>query len=619
VSLMSRLEVFVDSFISNLPDVLRKLRVEEDEQRQLSQSHEHDLNLERFLIIIAYAYENRPEAAMTFWSDPDSNLAGFMHWASRRASTPLVTAFCEMLQSISENEYCATAAHEFLLDEGHHASGKMRKSLSLTWSQIFRELQFFSNKIREKPAPPPTTFRPGKPSSSIVETEPESAMMLECYLRLITKLATVSETVRQFLIKESQFQLVEVLYQLAGSQIPPRLRACTFWTLRALMTRKSQEEVHYMWAYLDSWAHGNFNYPSVTAHHKLVQQHPVAIPIERVLEEMSNGFEEPYALVLFLSQLVTPAEDAGLLNDSLPFPENLGSAHRMPGIDAYVDYVVGLILGSKSAELPDINQQRMLRLSCLEFMLTCLESFNENLIAFASETNLAIDSAMAASDLAAYVRLHPFARVMEWILNDKVIKAVIDTIHQPASEVGNASPGSPLIMGILRSIEVISKALTLQPTFLDIVRPMVRKQKGARNDLLATQQLYSSLEDGLGVHLNLVVDLGVYCGLGHPDLTLACLQLLERLSGSSRIMSEWSPSPGNRSHRNKAIVAMEADGEHDAISRSFASDLLSPLDFGNEEDSPSYLIPFFSQVYGSLQKHHLLRTFFSDSSVASTV
>ena len=144
---MLQLEVFVDGFISNLPDVLRKLRVEEDEQRQSSQTHEQDLDLERFLLVIAYAYEGRPDAAMNFWSDPDSNLAGFMHWASRRASTPLVTAFCEMLQAISENEECASAAHEFLMDEGHHSSGKMRKSQSLTWAQIFRELDFFSAEI----------------------------------------------------------------------------------------------------------------------------------------------------------------------------------------------------------------------------------------------------------------------------------------------------------------------------------------------------------------------------------------------------------------------------------------------------------------------------------------
>ena len=65
--LMGHLEDFIDAFITNLPNVLRRLRIDEDEQRQLSQSHEHDLNLERFLIIIAYSYEGRPVAGANFW------------------------------------------------------------------------------------------------------------------------------------------------------------------------------------------------------------------------------------------------------------------------------------------------------------------------------------------------------------------------------------------------------------------------------------------------------------------------------------------------------------------------------------------------------------------------
>ena len=117
-------------------------------------------------------------------------------------------------------------------DEGAHGSGKLRRSLSLTWSQIFKELVFFSEKIREKPAPTPTTFRPGKPNPAQAEAEPESAMMLECYLRLMTKLATESETARLYLLQDD-VGLVDVLFQLASRQIPPRLRACTFWALGA--------------------------------------------------------------------------------------------------------------------------------------------------------------------------------------------------------------------------------------------------------------------------------------------------------------------------------------------------------------------------------------------------
>ena len=583
--LMSQVEVFVDAFISNLPDVLRKLRIEEDEQRQLSQAHEQDLDLERFLLIISYSYEGRPDAAATFWSDPDSNLAGFMHWASRRASTPLVTAFCEMLQAIAGNDDCATAAHEFLLDDGHQSSGKMRRSQSLTWTQIFRELDFFSEKIRQKPATTQTSkFRSGKPANEYVETEPESAMMLECYLRLMTKLSSESEIARLFLLQNSNYNLVDMLFELASSPIPSRLRGCVFTALKALMARKTMQESHTMWTCLETWITGG--YTGTTAGALRQTQAAPLVSMDRILDEISTGFEDPEAFIQLLLALVSPAIDSSPLNDSLPFPESLGSASRSPGVEVYVDFVMGLVFANKVQDLQDKHQTRVLRLSCLDFMLTCLATFNEDLIVIANETSIMIDSVISATDLATYVRTHPFARVMEWMFNDKVMTALFNTIHQDPVDVGNAAPDSPLILGILRAVEVVSKVLDMEPTYLDLVRPLIKMQPGKRQPV--ANAAYASFQDGLVTRLNLVVDLGNYCGIGHPELTLACLKLLEKMSSSSKIVTTWSGTSGG-SRRNKAIVAMEANGEHESISRSFVSELISPLEAGRESESANYM------------------------------
>lgn len=581
---MSQLELFIDAFITNLPDVLRKLRVEEDEQRQLSQAHEQDLDLERFILIIAYAYERRPDVAAAFWSDPDSNLAGFMHWASRRASTPLVAAFCEMLQAISENDECATAAHEFLLDEGHHSSGKMRRAQSLTWTQIFRELDFFSDKIKQKPTATPTTrYRSMKPSTDIVETEPESAMMLECYLRLMTKLSAESETTRQFLLQNPDYNLVDTLFDLASSQIPSRLRGCIFMALKALMARKTSNEGNLMWLCVDNFSTGGYTLPPAHATGSLRQREPQPlISIERILDEMSNGFDEPEAFTKLLLALVSPAVDSSPLNDSLPFGDSL----RTSGIEAYIDFVVGLVFATKSQDLQDVHQMRVLRLSCLEFMLTCLTTFNEDLIIMANNTNLVIDSSIATSDLATYVKRHPFSRVMEWMYNDKVMTTLFNVVHQEPMEVGNAAPDSPLILGILRAVELISRVMDLETTYIDLVRPLIRKDAPQRQPVANAP--YASFEDGLMTRLNLVVDLGNYCGIGHPELTLSCLQLLGKMSSSSRIAAEWSGS-ARSGHRNRAVVAMEANGEHESISRAFISELQAPLEAGREADSASYI------------------------------
>ncbi|KAG6004520.1 hypothetical protein E4U21_001018 [Claviceps maximensis] len=588
--LMSQIEVFVDAFISNLPDVLRKLRVEEDEQRQLSQAHEQDLDLERFLLVIAYSYEGRPEAAANFWSDPESNLAGFMHWASRRASTPLVTAFCEMLQAIAGSDECATAAHEFLLDDGHQSSGKMRRSQSLTWTQIFRELDFFSEKIRQKPTTAqPSRYRGTKPSTEVVETEPESAMLLECYLRLMTKLSTESEITRSFLLQNANYNLVDMLYELASSPIPPRLRGCVFFALKALMSRKTTQECYTMWACLENWVTGGYTGAS-TGTVRQAQPAPV-IFMDRILDEMSNGFENAESLVQLLLSLISPAIDSSSLHDSLPFHENLGLSSRSPGIEIYVDFVVGLVFANKVQDMQDKHQLRVLRLSCLDFILTCLSTFNEDLILISNETTMNIDAVIAATDLATYVQKHPFARVMEWMFNDKVMSALFSTIHQEPADVGNAAPDSPLILGILRAVEVITKVLDLEATYLDLVRPLIKTQSGPRRQPVANAA-YASFQDGLVTRLNLVVDLGNYCGIGHPDLTLACLKLLEKMSSSSKIAATWSGA-GRHSHRNKAIVAMEANGEHESISRSFISDLMAPLEAGREAESPNYITKIY--------------------------
>lgn len=590
LSLVTQLEAFVDDFIMNLPDVLRKLRVEEDEQRQLSPDHEQDFEMERFLLIVAYAYEDRPSAQRNFWDEPDSHLHGFLLWASKRASTPLVTAFCEMLQAIASNQECANDAHSFLLDEGHHSTGKMRRVQTLTWNQIFKELNYFLDKAKQKPSQTQTVrYRAGKPSHDIVETEPESAAMLESYLRLITKLATESDTTRQFLLQHGSFNLVETILELASTPIPPKLRGCGFMALKSLLTSKTQQDGYAMWHCLDLWITGGYAIqPTGTS--RPPQPSPVA-SMERLFDEISRGFDDPVAFVQLLLALVAPSVDSSPLNDALPFPENCGSAFRAPGIEVYVDYVIGLVFASKTNDLTDIHQIRVLRLGCLDFILTCLSTFNEDLIVMANETNLTIDSIIATTDLATYVKMHPFARIMEWMLNDKVIAALFNTIHQEPVDVGNAAPDSPLILGILRAIEIISRVLDLQATYTNLVRPIIRQQSSQLRQP-ASKAGYASFEDGLVTRLSLIVDLGNYVGIGHPELTLACLKLLERMSSSSKIAAVWSGG-ARYNHRNKAIVAMEANGEHDSISRAFVSELAEPLDIGREGESSAYVTKIY--------------------------
>lgn len=583
--LMEQLEAFIESFIANLPDVLRKLRIDEDEQRQLSKDHDHDLDLERFIVIISYTFEGRPKAALEgFWDVPDGALLGFVHWVSRRASTPLVSAFCEMLQSISEDEECATAAHHFLLDDGVPVSGKMRRTHSITWTQIFKELTYFSNKIRDNPVPlQPLSFRPFQ--GNLLEAEPESVMMLECYLRLITKLCCNSETARSFFIYNSTFNLIELLLQLASSAVGSRLRANAFTTLRSLLSNKTREFSDYIWNSLDSWVSGTHS-PGSTMLRSVTSVRFMSKG--SILQSLASGFEEPNAFIQLLYALVLLSTDEPSFRNNLPFPENLGVANRQPGITLYIDFVIGEVFSYPSREIDnlDVIQRRLLNLTCLDFISVCLETFNENLIIFGSQGYISISNSIQASSLENYILLHPFSRVMEWIFNQKVMNTLFAIVNQDPAEVARAEPNSPLVLCLLRGISVMILVLDLQATYLEIIRPLIKSHSEYRR-LPFSSSSFGSFEEGILNHLTIIPTLGRYFGTGHPELVILSLKLLEKFASSMKLAS--APREMLRgSGRNRILAALIDDS--DTISNILLKEMEVEIDINQGPLSPAYII-----------------------------
>ena len=582
--LMDQLQTFAENFILNLPNVLRQLRTEEDEQRQSSATHDQDVDMERFLVIISYIFDGRPKAAADgFWDNPDGGLMGFIYWVSTRASTPLVSAFCEMLQAISQDEDCATSVHEFLVDEAPQKS----RRLALTWNHIIKELTFFSKSIRDRPAVA-QGFGPGKSHTEHAEVEPETYLMLEEYLRVIARVVATSPVARDFFIAHPTFQLHEILLQLVSSAITPRIRAAAFTALRSLLSNKTKPAGEFIWTAVDGWISGGYSPGSGMAKTPAPSTFSAA-STERILRGLSNGFEEPNAFVQLLSALISPYEGEIGLKDGLPFPENLGAANRMPGIEPYVDFVLGQIFSSQYTEIYDVKLSRMLQLSCLDFIALSLDTFNEDLVIFANRTSINVEFAIDTSDLKTYVLLHPFARVMEWIFNERVMTALFSAIHQDPEAVGNASQDSPLLRCVLQGIHIVSRILDLQATYLDIVRPTIKLQSSSQRGSVSSAA-YASLEDGILSHLSIIADLGLYCGAGQPELVMASLELLEKLSASTKLASTTVTGMGRLANRNKAIAALEVNNDSDTIARSLLHEMKARIDPNQGADHSSYVI-----------------------------
>jgi nuclear pore complex protein Nup205 len=566
--IMEQLQTFVDSFITNMPDTLRRLKVEEDDQRRRLQLHfqqstgEYPMHLERFMVIVAYAFDGFPDAAEDFWSDKESNLYGFLQWAAKRQPTPRIAMFCEMLRAISAGETNADSAHKFLMEEGASASGKIRRTSSLSYGHIFNELVEFEKDIHEpKKAIQGGLYAPAQnPVDQIVE--PESATMLESYLRLLAHVCRQSETARNWVIDYKEHDFANICFGLCTDKVESGLRASAYDALSALLVGKSVARSSGMWNILDEWAVNGFyagSKPSTAMG---------AAPRDEFWSTLADGYDESVAFVRFLHALVEPYPANHLLNDSLPFPEGLGSSRRMPGIESYIDFVMQQVFAERSQEVLDPLQRNVMRWTCLSFMVTCLSTFNENLVVFANKSSIPVDAVIDTSSLAVYVALHPFTRVMEWLFNDRVLKALFAASHQDVTEVDAAPSDSPLVQSLMLSIEVMDLMMKLQATYLDIVRPVLRQQSSFHHSPVSNLSL-ASFEDAVLNNLQVIVDLGLYCGTGHEALTIASLQLLEKMA-SSRKLAVSPAGFGQRSGRSKIVGILEKDNEAERIGRSLS-------------------------------------------------
>jgi nuclear pore complex protein Nup205 len=559
-SLITCVELFTESLIANMPDTIRMLKSEEDLRRLdqitalreglTSNLHrglvEARMHLESLLLIIAFAFERRPDAAQEFWTDPDGNLHGFLLWSSKRQTVPRASAFCEMLCSISEGAENALFAHRFLLDEDKHLPTKLRRSTSMSWSQMLAELQLYSTKASERqPTTQPSVLRLRKIDNADIH-EPESPVMLTCYLRLISHLCRQSPDVRKWILEHPTINVSSMLLALCNAPIPNHLRAAIFVTLRCLMIDRTAAHGNEMWQLIDQWTSGSGLSSTTLPKSPAISTNVSLVWNERnAFQRIAEGFDQTRAFVELLNNLVCPASDAAVSQLCLTFPESLGSSYRMPGIEPYVDFVMGQAFATRSAALDD-KESRGLRLSCLQFVATCLQSFNESLVSVAVQQPLAASSLLRSSSISTYIRLHPFYRVMEWLFNEEIIRVLFQAAHQDIEEVGKSRPGSILLDSLIRSIDVMNLIVDNQATYFELSRLGTKSQPQPGSSNIASSSL-ASFEDSVMDNLSLITDLCLYCGPGHPQLTLTSLALLEKLSGSrklnksSTMTTRWQP------------------------------------------------------------------------------
>lgn len=546
--MMESYEAFTESWITNMPDSIRKLKKDEDDKRLLQITATTDvplqpppreqgirLHLEALLVVIACAFEDRPEAAEQFWDDPDSNLYGFLQWASRRQTVPRVSAFCEMLCAISQSSQStdnAQAAHKFLLEDAIAVPNVRGKKLpSMNYQQIFAELDFYARKVHEKVQLSQTT-KPRQNTDPEIN-EAESPVMLACYLRLLSHLARHSQSARQYFSTLPDFDLSKALLVLSSGPIPSYLRAEIFLFLEALLTEKEISTSDKIWIAVEEWATNNHDRASGTTSGQ--QPAPTVQALQNTLAAISNPADQYDAFVRLLLGLSSPFHRVSGVDDQiLRFPPDLGDKYRFPGIVPYVDFVCGQF-NSKTvhAWFEDGSMQGVLRCTnCIDFMIASLRSFNEHEVT--ALTRPGAGSTGDDSYASMYLQRHPFSRVMQWIFSSNLNKCLMDLAHQPSDSVMAATSTDPKLLNLERTIELLNLVLTLQPTYFDIVKPRAKNMDSFKHVQFSGM---TAIEDGIIAKPEILLDLCQYAASEHVHLSLLSLELLQGLSASARFQN----------------------------------------------------------------------------------
>lgn len=537
--LMESYEIFIEAWISNLPDSIRQLKHEEDDLRleQIAAMQEGlrpdpktdqslPMHLEALLILISFAFEGRPDAAEQWWEDPESNLYGFLIWASKRQTVPRVSAFCEMLCSISEGPEWAAAAHSFLLEESVSVSAaRARRIPTMNYAQMFAELDLYARKVHERST---TSHLPNRRILPTDMNEAESPIMLSSYLRLIAHLCRHGAKTRQFVRTNSTFDFARVILLLCSGPVPSYLKASIFATLEAMLTDKDSQTGNLMWIKIDDWASTGIELgKSITTNTNLPIVSTVAT-LQNTLTTIASSVDQYDAFVSLLCSLLAPVADHDV---TLPtFPSDLGGKYRAPGVVPYLDFLCGQIFTRRLGEVPDSMQAMLCTFHCLDAIATGLGSFDENMAALYSRGMVK----SASEKVVESMQRHPFARLMQWVLSSEMERPLMRIFNTPERDLMSAKPGSPLIESVQRTIDVINITLGLQPTYYDVVRPLLKESPYEKS--LAGQ---ASMEEHILAHPAVVLNLCRYAASDHLSLALKALSLLQKLSSSAKLNNHF--------------------------------------------------------------------------------
>ncbi|KTW28982.1 hypothetical protein T552_01613 [Pneumocystis carinii B80] len=566
------IEKFIYSFISDMPDLLKNMKLVEEDlimtQKSLDFNADDKIesSLEAFFYLIALVYENREDSALLFWLDRESDLYGFILWSSQCQTPLMITAFSTMLASLGNGPQCSTYAYDFLTETKGMETMKAQNNMT-TWEYIFDTLKYYVSQLKI------THFDSSLSSSRMLtvafdflEIDHDSRSILRSYFHLITCILSSCPDVSNMVYKK--YNPIPILFDLLNCQLSSDMYCGILLTLTSFLSGKELEIRDTIWNLLDQWICQQNNeiylaHTSYMAPNKFNESLKSYTKIDQTLRVfVSNSLSLAIAFVLLLNHLIMSIND---LNNTLPFPESIGLNRKDPGIQPFIDLVMDLFLTSNSLILDNKLEGLQLFSECLKFIQLGLKTFNLDIVEVASLNNIEMNKFIKTSSFSSYLNLHPGNRIMQHMYRNNIYICLFDFIHIALEVLQNTESDPLWLLCLDTSLNILDLVLHLQLPFLEWFSSITTYQSTYINSNNHNKPNFETFEDIMLFHLNVIVYICLCIGFDSLSVSKTAVSILKKLSDSPQLTDTKNYKHFNNFKRNRLLGILETVDESKKI------------------------------------------------------
>ncbi|KAG5438668.1 hypothetical protein PCANB_002387, partial [Pneumocystis canis] len=569
--MLYEIEIFIHSFISDMPDLLKNMKLVEEDlimtQQSLNFNTEDkiELSLEAFFYLISLVYENRQDSALAFWLDRESDLYGFILWSSQCQTPLMITAFSTMLASLGNGPQCSAYAYDFLTEAKGIETIKTQNNT--TWEYIFDTLRYYVSQLE------PTHLNSSLGSSRMLtvtidflEIDHDSKCILKSYFQLITCILshcpTISNTLHQ------KYNPIPIFFSLLSCRLSSDMYCGILLSLTAFLSGKNSEIRDTIWNLLDQWTYQQnngvyLNLSTYIAPHKLNDWSKSYTKIDRTLRIfISNSLSLAIAFVLLLNHLIMPTNDS---SNNLPFPENLGLNRKDPGIQPFIDLVMDIFLTSNSLVLDNKVGGLQLFSECLKFIQSSLRTFSLNITEILNFNNIEINKLIKILSLSSYLNLHPGNRIMQHMYRDNIYICLFDFIHIALEAIQVTHSDSLWLLCLDISLDILDLVLQLQLPFMKWNSYITTHQSTYIGLSNHNKLSFETFEDIMLFHLNIIVYISLCIGFDSLNISKTAVSILKKLSNCSQLTNIKNYKQSDNFKRNRLLSILETVDESKRI------------------------------------------------------